>query len=238
MKRNLLTMDLLLSKEIKYMLAEQNYAPGDKLPSERELAEYFQVQRLTIRSALNQLLQDGIILSRPRSGYFVAPKRINLYTQDYSMNYRSAASGKPLDRELYDYKKFKPNLHLSSQMLLSTDTFIYKIVTIYKEDAVPICISNAHIPEPVYPNLSLSQVRMISLQDIFTRNSQISVAKSNQKITIVYADENQAELLKIAPGDPLIKYKGLMYDAQGRLVCFFENFMLIDRFTFIKEANV
>ena len=35
MKKNLLTLDVALSKEIKYMLKEEHYLPGDKLPSER-----------------------------------------------------------------------------------------------------------------------------------------------------------------------------------------------------------
>ena len=45
MKKNLLTLDVALSKEIKYMLKEEHYLPGDKLPSERKLAELFHVQR-------------------------------------------------------------------------------------------------------------------------------------------------------------------------------------------------
>ena len=49
MKKNLLTLDVALSKEIKYMLKEERYLPGDKLPSERKLAELFHVQRLTVR---------------------------------------------------------------------------------------------------------------------------------------------------------------------------------------------
>ena len=57
MKKNLLTLDVALSKEIKYMLKEEHYLPGDKLPSERKLAELFHVQRLTVRGALDLLLQ-------------------------------------------------------------------------------------------------------------------------------------------------------------------------------------
>ena len=37
MKKNILTLDVALSKEIKYMLKEDRYLPGDKLPSERKL---------------------------------------------------------------------------------------------------------------------------------------------------------------------------------------------------------
>ena len=69
MKKNLLTLDVALSKEIKYMLKEEHYLPGDKLPSERKLAELFHVQRLTVRGALDLLLQDKTIISKPQLTY-------------------------------------------------------------------------------------------------------------------------------------------------------------------------
>ena len=84
MKKKLLTLDVALSKEIKYMLKEEHYLPGDKLPSERKLAELFHVQRLTVRGALNLLLQDKTIISKPRSGYYVAPKRILQSIRNFS----------------------------------------------------------------------------------------------------------------------------------------------------------
>lgn len=44
MRKNLLTMDVILAKEIIYMLKNEGYHPGDRLPSERFLAEHFHVQ--------------------------------------------------------------------------------------------------------------------------------------------------------------------------------------------------
>ena len=73
-------------KELKYMLKEEHYLPGDKLPSERKLAELFHVQRLTVRGALNMLLQDKTIISKPRSGYYVAPKRILQSIRNFSLH--------------------------------------------------------------------------------------------------------------------------------------------------------
>lgn len=49
-------MDIILSKEIKCMIKEEHLEPGDRLPSERILAQRFGVQRMTIRSALQLLL--------------------------------------------------------------------------------------------------------------------------------------------------------------------------------------
>lgn len=72
--------------------------------------------------------------------------------------------------------------------------------------------------------------------DLITNNCQIPLAKSNQKVTLLYADTKTAQILNIPVDSPLMKYKGLMYDKQGHLAVFFENNMLIDRFGFIKEV--
>lgn len=238
MKKNLLTLDVILSKEIKYMLQEQGYKPGDKLPSERELAELFQVQRLTIRSALNLLLQDRTILSKPRSGYYVAPRRILQSTQDFSMDYSQSDTGEALTCELLDFKKLHADMHLSGKMLLPEDTVIYKIVRLYSQQDNPICINNAYIPEYIYPALTRSVAASAPPTELITNNCQVSIVKSNQKVTLIYANELEAQLLRIPSGSPLMKYKGLMYDNQGRLAIFFENIMLIEHFGFIRETSV
>jgi GntR family transcriptional regulator len=50
------------------------YQPGDKLPSERELSETFEVSKVTARQAIVQLRAEGLITSRAGSGVFVAEK--------------------------------------------------------------------------------------------------------------------------------------------------------------------
>ena len=53
----LLNKDEFIANEIRYMFIERKYKEGDKLPSERELAEQFGVQRATIREAY-QILEE------------------------------------------------------------------------------------------------------------------------------------------------------------------------------------
>ena len=69
-------MDVILAKEIIYMLKNEGYRPGDRLPSERFLAEHFHVQRPTIRNALAQLVREHylfILLLRRESKYPLTP---------------------------------------------------------------------------------------------------------------------------------------------------------------------
>lgn len=57
--------------KISSTLLEQDVSPGEKLPSEQELMDQFQVSRSTIRQALHVLVSMGIVTSVPGKGYYV-----------------------------------------------------------------------------------------------------------------------------------------------------------------------
>lgn len=237
MKKNLLTLDIILSKEIKYMLLEQNYRPGDKLPSERELAAAFGVQRLTIRSALNLLLADNTIFAKPRSGYYMAPGRILVNTQDFSMDYRSARTGQPLESTLLTFRKRRAGLRLSGKMLLPEDTVVYQVDKLFSDGSEPVCLSHNYLPESMYPGLTREQAAAASTAVLLAPEDAAAIDKSNQRVTLVYANEEEARLLSLTPGAPLMKYKGLMYDSLGRLAAFFEQVMPSNRFAFFSPRK-
>lgn len=58
--------------QIKVLINNKNYEPGDKLPSERMLAEKFEVTRSNIRDSIQTLEFYGLVKSIPQSGTFVA----------------------------------------------------------------------------------------------------------------------------------------------------------------------
>ena len=64
----LFNKDEFIANEIKFYLLKNKTKEGEKLPSERELAEIFDAQRATIRNALTVLEEEGIIEKKERSG--------------------------------------------------------------------------------------------------------------------------------------------------------------------------
>ena len=58
-------------ENLKAQILQGAYAPGSRLPFERELCESYGVQRITVRKALDLLVQDGLICKHPGKGSFV-----------------------------------------------------------------------------------------------------------------------------------------------------------------------
>lgn len=57
--------------DVKQKILDQSYKPGDRIPSEKELAEEYQVSRITSKRALEMLAAEGIIVRKPGRGSFV-----------------------------------------------------------------------------------------------------------------------------------------------------------------------
>ena len=74
--------------------------------------------------------------------------------------------------------------------------------------------------------------------NVLQTDLQIPILKSNQRVTLIYTNEEESSLLQTAPGSPMMKYKGLVYDDTGRLIHFFEDIMKIDDFAFIRDAEM
>jgi DNA-binding GntR family transcriptional regulator len=57
-----------IQKDILKKIEENTYQPGELLPTEKEFTEHFQVSRMTVRRAFDELIQDGVLIRRPGSG--------------------------------------------------------------------------------------------------------------------------------------------------------------------------
>ncbi|TWT26358.1 FadR/GntR family transcriptional regulator [Planomicrobium sp. CPCC 101110] len=68
-------------RDLRDMIRQENIRPGDRIPSERELAETLQVGRSTIREALRSLELLGLIETRRGEGTFLADHRNNMLVE-------------------------------------------------------------------------------------------------------------------------------------------------------------
>ncbi|MDR3765674.1 MAG: PLP-dependent aminotransferase family protein [Butyricicoccus sp.] len=60
-----------LYRAIRQDIMDGSLAGGERLPSKRRLAEHLKVSSITVEAAYGQLLAEGYVVSKPRSGYFV-----------------------------------------------------------------------------------------------------------------------------------------------------------------------
>jgi phosphonate utilization transcriptional regulator PhnR len=161
---------LQLHQHYKYLIQKQALEAGDKLPSEREIGEQFNLTRITVRQALQTLEAEGLIYRMNRRGWFVSPPalRYNPCKWQSFVEYTSDQG-------------FTPNTEVLHQKLVSADTDMSKAFKIEKGtrllqlhrrrsvDGRPVLIEHIYINPCLLPNIEREELSQ-SLTKLLHRN--------------------------------------------------------------------
>lgn len=233
MRKKILFRDEEISREIKWYIEDMRMGEGSRIPSERELAEHFGVQRDTVRSALEILLKNGVLIKKPRLGYYVAPKRIEFDLNNFrSMKQAIERLGRESRALLLTFEKISMNEKLAEKTLMPEGTLCYRIMRLRYENDRTFSFERSYLISEHVPGLCQEDVNLKSLSAVLRSKYGIKLANSHQRITQVYANDMEAELLRIRRDEPLMRYEGLVYDRQGRLIEFFDNVLRIESVEF------
>jgi len=219
----LLNKDAFIAREIKYFIMKEKLTEYMKLPAERELAEHFQVQRATVRSALQMLVTEGVIEARKRSGYYIRPQKIEEGLRGISsFSQKALECGKQLSNELLAFERIETDKGLSAKIRQPIGFRMYKITRVryLKNEGIrlPVALDYSFIPEQIAPKLMKYNLEERSLLEILKAEYQAAPARGEQIVEIVYANQEEAKVLQVSNMTPLVKKTGITYDADEQLI--------------------
>ncbi len=224
MRKRILFKDEEISQEIERRIDEDRLKEGDRLPSERQLAEEFGVQRDTVRSALEILLRRGVLIRKPRKGYFVAPWRIEFDLNNF-LSIRKAVEniGKENKAILLSFEKVCIDEYLADYTKLPEGTLCYLILRLRYFRGKPESIERSYLIAERVPGLTREDVDRRMVSSVLRKKYGMNMASMDQRLTQVYASDMESELLKVSKNEPLIRYEGIIYDRNDKLIEYFDN---------------
>jgi GntR family transcriptional regulator len=228
---------LQLKRWIEAAIARGAIRPGDALPSERDLATKVDVSRVTVRKALQYLVQDGVLVQRHGSGTFVAaqPSRVEQSLgQLTSFAEDMARRGLPLRSTFLDRGIYNPSPEETMALGLSPDDKVARISRLRISGDVPLAIERASIAVAVLPDPALVTD---SLYAQLERTGNRPV-RAIQRIRAANLSEADARLLEISAGAAALHIERVGYLSSGRVVEFTRSVYRGDTYDFVAELRV
>lgn len=193
----------------------QRAKPGDKLPSEAELSEEFDVNRLTVRRALDELNQRGLIETVRGRGSFVATPRMR-----YDMTAGRDAS---FTRAMLEAGHRVAIRVLSTRLVegaqdgvgLRTDEPLFVCTALRLVDDEPWSLSTTSIPTERFPQLPHQWDGQTSLFDHLLDNHGVRMQRASRTFAASLAEPAEAEHLRIRVGAAILEMRGLNVDQGG-----------------------
>ena len=221
-----------------YLVLQQRIRAGEwdrgtPLPSEQELAQSFQVSRVTIRKAMN-LLEEADLVSRQRGRGTFAKAEAAAQGGDPSF------SG--LLENIRDFERdtqvrileFKPTPvpePVAERLGVERGTVCLKIVRVRSSGRAPFSHSTCWVPFPEAEALSREGLGSRTVIASLEAGGIVSVA-ADQRLTAVLADTDIAEQLRVPVGSPLISMRRSVTDRAGRVIELIEILYRPDRFEY------
>jgi len=188
------------------------WKPDSQIPSEVELADLFNVSRMTLRQALNMLKQEGVIISKQGIGSFVSGKKITQSLKSltgFSQDMKERGFN-PTSRVMVN-ELIVPEPSISEKLNIPIGEKIVKLKRLRFAGNVPMSIEIAHLDAAKFSgllNYDLSQ----SLYHILKTEFGVVLHNAKQQLQIGFPNEEQASLLEIVESVPIMKMQRITFD--------------------------
>ncbi|WP_412988767.1 GntR family transcriptional regulator [Pediococcus siamensis] len=205
-----------IHNEIKKSIEAGKWKIGDRIPAERDLAEQFNVSRMTLRQAIQTLVDEGILERRVGSGTFVANQKVQEKMSGVtSFTDLMLAQGKTPSSKTISYHAGQPSMSESEKLQLKDGELVLRMERIRYADKVPICFETATVPERLVKSFSKAEVTS-SLYRTLEQKAGLVPGKATQTVSAMLASEKIAEYLDVKRGEAILRLRQVSYLQDGQ----------------------
>lgn len=205
-----------LEQEIK-----ESFQPDQALPAERALAEQFSVNRHTIRHAIDQLVQKGILERRHGSGVYVLDSSF-----DYPINQKTRftesleALGQSAQSDVLRKEIVGAEEDVAKALKVMVGTEVAKIECLRSVNNHPFCVSTHYVKHKARKSI-VEKYDGGSLHEFLREMFDLELRRKQSRVVAVLPEQDDARILKMSPKFPVLRVKSINVNkSSGRPVEF------------------
>ena len=205
-----------IADSLRSRIAAGEFPAGRLLPSESDLSGEHAASRVTVRKALDALREQGLIDSRQGFGWFVAadPLRQTLARLG-TLEAQLESSGVKPERRIIEFGFIRAPKVVFEKLQSRT---VLQVRRLNLADDAPFARVTVWVPDDLAGELSRTSVERSSFYD----NLPVAVGSAVQTIGAAAASDDDATLLEIPVGSPVLRCTRLTHSIDGRAVLFSE----------------
>jgi GntR family transcriptional regulator len=226
-------MYLQLARRLTAAIEAGEWLAGEALPSERTLVETLGISRVTTRRALQMLEDDGVIIRNRGAGTFIAPRFEQVLSRLDSFSEMVRPRGFVPHSELIEFRRRKPTAEEMKALGLQPKDDVVSLVRLKKADATAISIHASILPQAIVPSIERIGESLYEYLDQVDR----PIMRAMQHFQAAVADDEQADLLALSVGAPLLLVTRVGYTHGDVPVEFTKAYCVNDYYDFVVELK-
>src|SRR5699024_8962836 len=219
-------------------IENKNIKPGEKLPSENELMEKYNVSRDTIRKSLDLLEGNGYIHKIKGKGSFVldVDKLDFPITGIVTFKELSKRMGVGSSTLLHELDLINPDKFLVKKLELSEDDLIWRVIRSREIDNKKIILDKDYFNSKYIPTLT-EEICQNSIYEYIEKELGLNISIAKKEITVQRVSNEDKEYLDLEDYDMIVVVKSYTYLDDASLFQYTESRHRPDKFRFVDFAR-
>ena len=213
---------------IKRNISTGVLAVGALLPSEAELCRCLSISRNTVRQAIGELEDEGLVVRKRGRGTFVADPATNRRGVRYSFTTEVSSMGKVPSSTLVDFAVEVPGAAICKKMELREGTPVYCFTRVRNVDGEPLILETSYSPQYISPNLTRDMLQTHSFYSLLYHVGIVPFA-ADESYEAVILDDHRSMLLGVEPGSCAFFHQRLTRTEDGRIYEYTRSYIRGDR---------
>lgn len=199
---------------LRSAIEDGEWAPGESLPSEAELGSSYGLSRTAVRQALSQLVLEGLVQREQGRGTFVRQAAVaDLVVQELRGFLDEMESrGRRVDTLVLGQAVITAPPSVAPLLGLDRDTTVLAIDRLRSVGGEPVVAVRTHLPLPRFADIADADLSRESLYRLLAKNHGLTPKVGRRRIQAVAADDDQAGLLGLEVGAPILEVTALGLD--------------------------
>lgn len=207
---------LLLARVIK-----GEWGPGELLPSEMRLAAEYGVHQGTVRKAIEEMAAQNLVIRQQGKGTFVSGSamRHNPY-HFFRLMPKSGVREAPTNEFILVERAPATEMERSRLQLAGDRAEVVRSVRLRRFNDVPIIVERVAQPAAVFPDLEnlYRELSPETTYGLLERRYRVLIVKVTERLTAIAAAAEDAGLLGVEPGAPLLEVSRIARAIDGQIV--------------------
>ncbi|MCU0913135.1 MAG: GntR family transcriptional regulator [Planctomycetes bacterium] len=220
----------------KILLKE--WKPGDRLPTESELMRDYGVSRITVRTVLDMLVQEGLIYRQAGRGTFVAHATLEQgLSQIISFTEDMQRRGFTVSTRVLFSGVVPATAHIAERLRIEPGEELAHLERLRLADGEPMCIEHSYFVHRHCPGILEHDFSTRSLREVKIRQYGIRWTHAKQTIQAINAPEEVAHLLGISRGGALLFFERVSFSQDSIPMEFLQAYYRADRYVLYNELQ-
>ena len=239
--------DIPLYVQLEQILRSQimtgELLPDKRIPTEKELAEIYQVSSITVRQAIMRLVQEGLLLRKQGKGTFV---RKSLKNAKNIMTFNVGGDIKDVVPEglisqkvtVLGIETVKSSRLVSETLKISEQDDVTRIKRTRSDGNFIISYIKNFLPMDIGKKITKADLRTKPMLHVLKNKVNLSLKEGIQYVVAINADYEIASALNISISSPVLYLETIIYDVNDRPVDFVQTFYRSDHFKYTLQIDM